>query len=46
MLTVFLALGLAAFVVTVLAAMNKTQLWIAVCLLCIIELLRAIPLGR
>lgn len=46
MITVFLLLAIAAFVVTIAAALNKAPLWIAVILLCIIELLRVVPLGR
>ncbi len=46
MLTVFLLLAIAAFVCTVLAAMGKCPIWVAVLFLCVIELLRAVPLGR
>ena len=46
MLTVFLILALAAFCVTIAAALNKAPLWVAVIILCIMELLRALPLGR
>jgi hypothetical protein len=46
MLTVFLLLALAAFLCTVVAALGKCPVWIPVLLLCIIELLRAIPLGH
>jgi len=46
MLTVFLIIALTAFVVTILDALGKAPLWIAVLLLCIIEMLRAMPLGR
>ncbi len=46
MLTVFLILAVAAFIVTILAAIGKAPLWVAVILLCLIELLRAIPLGK
>ncbi len=46
MLTVFLVIALAAFIVTILSALGKAPLWVAVLLLCIIELLRAMPLGR
>jgi hypothetical protein len=41
-LTVFLLLALVAFIVTIASAMGKAPLWIAVLLLCIIELLREI----
>jgi hypothetical protein len=46
MLTVLIILVLAAFVVTVAAAAGKAPLWVAVLLLCIIELLRTLPLGK
>ncbi len=46
MLTVALLLVLAAFVVTIASAMGKAPLWVAVLLLVVLELLRAIPLGR
>jgi hypothetical protein len=46
MLTVFVILALSAFIVTVLAAMSKAPLWVAVVILCLIELLRVVPLGK
>jgi len=46
MLTVFLLLAIAAFAVAIASAINKAPLWVAVLLLCVIELLRALPLGR
>ena len=46
MLTVFVLLAIGAFVLTLLAAINRVPLWIAVVILCLIELLRALPLGR
>lgn len=46
MLTVFLLLALAAFICTVLSALGKCPLWVGVLFLCVIELLRALPLGR
>ena len=46
MLTVFVILAIGAFVLTLLAAINRVPLWIAVVILCLIELLRALPLGR
>lgn len=46
MLTVFLLLAVAAFIVVIASALGKAPLWIAVVLLCLIELLRALPLGR
>jgi uncharacterized membrane protein YkvI len=48
MLTVFLILAVAAFIVTVASAASPSRapLWVAVLILTIIELLRALPLGR
>lgn len=46
MLTVFLLLGLAALVLTLVHAAGKVVLWPAVLILTVIELLRALPLGR
>ena len=46
MLTVFLLLAVAAFVITIASAMGKAPLWVAVIILCLIELLRALPLGK
>jgi len=46
MLTVFLLLAIAAFVCTILNAIGKCPIWVAVVLLCLIELLRAVPLGK
>lgn len=46
MLTVLVLLAVAAFIVTIIAAMNRCPLWPAVLLLSIAELLRALPLGR
>ena len=46
MLTVFLIIAVAAFIVTILSAIGKAPLWVGVLLLCVIELLRALPLGR
>jgi len=46
MLTVFLLLALAAFTCTVLTALGKCPCWVAVLFLCVIELLRALPLGK
>lgn len=46
MLTVFLILTLAAFIVAVLSAIGKAPLWVSVIILCLIELLRVLPLGR
>lgn len=46
MLTVFLILALAAFIVTIASAVGRAPLWVAVIILCLIELLRVLPLGR
>ena len=46
LITVFMILAIGAFVLTLLAAINRVPLWIAVVILCLIELLRALPLGR
>ena len=46
MLTVFLLLDVAALVLTLVHAMGRVVLWPAVLILTIIELLRALPLGR
>lgn len=46
-LTVFLILAIAAFIVTLLSAVRPwCPLWVGVILLCLIELLRALPLGK
>ena len=44
MITVTFLLVLAAFIVTIAAAMNRAPLWVAVLLLVVIELLRLVPL--
>ena len=44
MLTVTLLLVLAAFVVTVAAAMGKAPLWVAVLLLVVVHLLSVVPI--
>ena len=46
MLTVVIILAVSAFVLTILAALNRAPLYVAVLVLCLIELLRALPLGR
>jgi hypothetical protein len=46
-LTVFVLLAIGAFICALLAAANyRVPLWVAVVLLCVIELLRAVPVGR
>jgi hypothetical protein len=46
MLTVRVLLALASFIVTIVAALGRAPLWVAVLVLTVIELLRALPLGR
>lgn len=47
MLTVLFVLVVAAFVCTVLSAASyPPPLWVAVLLLCVVELLRVLPVGR
>ena len=46
MITIMLVLVLAAFVVTIGAAMGYAPLWVAVFLLVMIELIRALPVGH
>lgn len=45
-LTVFILLGVAALVLTLLHAVQRAPLWPSVLLLAIAELLRSVPLGR
>lgn len=46
MLTVLLVLGVAALVIVLLHAIGRCVLWPAVLILVVMELLRALPLGR
>ena len=48
MLTVLFVLVIAAFICVVASAAqpSKVPLWVAVLLLCLIELLRILPVGR
>lgn len=46
MLTVFLLLAIVAFACTIANAIGKCPIWVPVLLLCVIELLRALPVGR
>jgi hypothetical protein len=46
MLTVFVLLAVAAFVIAIVSAVRPWPLWPAVLLLAVIEVLRALPLGR
>lgn len=44
--TIFVILAIAAFVITIVSAVRSWPLWPAVLLLAVIEMLRALPLGR
>lgn len=46
MMTVSLILALTAFICIILSALNYCPLWIGALLLAILELLRALPMGR
>lgn len=46
MLTVVLILSIIALVCTIAAILNRAPLYVAVLILVLIELLRALPLGR
>ncbi len=46
MLTVMVILAVTAFIATIVSAMGRCPLWVAVIILCLIELLRVLPLGR
>lgn len=46
MVTVGLVLIAAAFVCVIVAALEKAPLWVAVLLLCVVELLRVLPVGK
>ncbi len=45
-LTVYLLLALAAFGCTIASALGKCPPWVPLLLLCVIELLRCLPLGH
>lgn len=45
MITIALLLALAAFVTTVASAMGRAPLWVAVLLLCLLALIRVVPVG-
>jgi hypothetical protein len=45
-LTVFLILALIALVTTIASAAGYCPLWVPVIVLCLIELLRALPIGK
>jgi hypothetical protein len=43
-MTVILFLVIAAFICAIVSALGKCPLWVSVILLCIVELMRVIPL--
>jgi hypothetical protein len=43
-MTVILFLVIAAFICAIVSALGRCPLWVAVILLCIVELMRVIPL--
>ena len=46
MITVTLLLIVAAFITAIASAANWCPLWVSVVLLCIVELLRVLPVGK
>ncbi len=46
LLTVIFVLVIAAFICTIVAAMGKCPLWVAVLLLCVIALIQVLPVGK
>jgi hypothetical protein len=46
MISVIGFLVVAAFIATIVSAVGKCPLWIAVLLLCVAELVRILPIGR
>lgn len=46
MLTVIGFLVISAFIATIVSAFGKCPVWVPVLLLCVVELLRILPLGR
>jgi hypothetical protein len=46
MLTVFAIIAVLALIAVILSAMGKAPIWVSVLLLCVLELVRALPLGR
>ena len=46
MLTIMVILAIIALVCTIAAIVNRAPLYVAVLILCLMELLRALPLGR
>ena len=46
MLTVIAILVISALIICILAGIGRAPLWVAVLLLCLVEALRILPLGR
>ncbi len=46
MLTVMICLVAAAFICTIVSALGRCPLWVAVLLLCVVEMIRVLPLGK
>lgn len=46
MFTVIICLVVAAFICTIVAAMGKCPVWVPMLLLCVVELVRIMPVGR
>ena len=46
LITVMVVLAIAALICAVAAAMAKAPLWVSVILLALMELIRALPMGR
>lgn len=46
MVTVVLILAIIALICTIAAILNKAPLYVSVLILCLMELFRALPLGR
>ena len=46
MLTVIGFLVIAAFIAVIVSALGKCPLWVGVLLLCVVELIRILPIGR
>ena len=46
MLTVFVLIGVATFIIAIVSAMGRCPLWPGVLLLAVAEMLRGLPLGK
>lgn len=46
MLTVTIVLALAALIAAIVHAMGRCPLWVSVIILCLLELIRALPMGK